>query len=112
MRSNLTLLGALVVVGLGACSAYGPGSMMQEYGMGPGMTPGMPRSLHAAPGSTMLALGPLPASLSAQQRAQVDAIAHDLRRETMERTTEARRRVDAVLTAEQREEWRRAQAPR
>lgn len=112
MKGNLTLLGALVLVGLAACSAYGPGSTMQGYGMGPGMTPGIGPALVAAPGASVLELGELPASLSARQRAQVEEIARDLQRETLESTAAARKRIDTVLTAEQRQEWRRSGAAR
>jgi hypothetical protein len=61
--------------------------------MGPPLQAG---SVAFAPG-----LAPLPAGLSAEQRAQVEGIAAD-----------ARARIDAVLTAQQREEWRRASAAR
>ena len=147
MRSNLALAGALVLVGLGACSAYGPGSEAGRYGMEPGMGHPLGR---APTTTTMMGLGHLPDGLSEEQRAQVESIALDLRhrqsalmqqmhrpaaaradappfdeqaarrevdtqaelhREMLENTIEARRRVDAVLTPQQREEWRRAWAP-
>ena len=153
MRSNLALAGALVLVGLGACSAHGPTSKRPGDDMERGLTPGMGRPLGRGPTTTtMLGLGHLPDSLSAEQRAQVDIIVLDLghrqaalmqqmnrraalraegaapmdeqaeRREIdtqarlhralLDNTIEARRQVEALLTPEQREEWRRAREGR
>lgn len=153
MKSNLALAGALVLVGLGACSAYLPATQAQGYGMEPGLTPGMGRPLGpAVTGTTMMGLAHLPDSLSEEQRAEVARIARELRerqvalmqqmrrpatvredasppfdeqaarreidaqaglhRELLENTIAARRRVDALLTPQQREEWRQAWARR
>ena len=142
MKSTLALLAPLVLVGLGACSATqppspAPGSAVPPMASGAGKTT-----------TTMMGLGHLPDSLSAEQRAQVEQIARDLRdrqralmrqmhahavpqsggasvqdeqaarreleglhREMLENTIAARRRIEALLTPEQRQEWRRAWAP-
>jgi len=142
MKSTLALLAPLVLVGLGACSttqtaAPAPGCAFPPTPSGAGKTT-----------TTMMGLGHLPDSLSAEQRAQVDEIALDLRdrqralmrqmhayaapqpggasvqdeqaarreleglhREMLEKTIAARRRIEALLTPEQRLEWRRAGTP-
>lgn len=143
MKSTLALLAPLVLVGLGACAtsqapAPAPGSAFPPMTSGAGKTT-----------TTMMGLGHLPDSLSAEQRAQVEEIALDLRdrqralmrqmhayaapqsggggsaqdeqvarselaalhREMLENTIAARRRIEALLTPEQRQEWRRGWAP-
>jgi Spy/CpxP family protein refolding chaperone len=153
MKGNLAWLGALLLVALGACSAYGPAAHGDGYGMEPGQAQGMGRpQIASSTTTTMMGIGHLPSSLSAEQRVQVEEIGIDLRRrqlalmqemhrtasvgpdapppfdeqaarrdvdllaglhrQLLENTIDARRRIDALLTPDQREEWRRAWAPR
>jgi len=141
MKRILALLAPLVLVGLGACSSNQPPSLAPGSAVPP-MTSGAGKT------TTMMGLGHLPGDLSAEQRAQVDEIALDLRdrqralmrqmhayaapqsggasapdeqaarselarlhREMLENTIAARRRIEALLTPEQRQEWRRGSAP-
>ena len=84
----------------------GPGMMGGGYGMGMGMGYGMGPGMMGGPGPWHGAYSGL--NLSDEQRKQIADIQLNTGKAMFEMHLQARKQIDAVLTAEQREQLRRS----
>lgn len=97
-----TLIGAAIaaaaIAGTALGQGYGMGPGMMGEGMGPGMM-GMGPGMMGNYGPGYAAL-----DLSEEQRRKIDAIEKDVHKQMFELRLEASKRIDAVLTPEQRKQ--------
>jgi hypothetical protein len=122
MKRNVWLAG-LAAIALASGFAIAHGGNWGPNAAGPGCgalygTGGGPRAMHGPMGYGPMGLGEwgpgraVEPALSAEQREKIAAVRGELARQMEKTRTEARERIDAILTAEQRASRDRPYGPR